>query len=72
MHSSWKGLTMEEIIAELYSDPFSDVIDLELSNSETADSSLPTSSVRKISQSLSGNCTDSEHSSIDISDSDIS
>jgi hypothetical protein len=59
---------MEEIIAELYSDPFSDVFDLELSNSEMADSSLPTSSVWKISQSLSGNCTDSEHSRIDISE----
>ena len=35
MHSSRKGLTMEETIAELYSDPFSDISDLESSDSET-------------------------------------
>jgi hypothetical protein len=32
MHSSRKGLTVEGTIAELYSDPFSNVSDLELSD----------------------------------------
>jgi hypothetical protein len=63
---------MEETIAEHYSDPFSDVSDLESSNAETVDSSLPTTSVRKRSQSLSGDSSDSEHSSTDINDSGIS
>jgi hypothetical protein len=31
-------MTVEETIAELYSDPFSDVSDLELSDAETVDS----------------------------------
>jgi hypothetical protein len=39
MHSSTKGLTAEETIAELHSDPFSEVSDLESHNAETADSS---------------------------------
>ena len=39
MHSSWKGLTVEETIAELYSDPFSDVSDLEPSDAEMVDGS---------------------------------
>jgi hypothetical protein len=43
-----------------------------LSDAETVDSSLPTISVWKISQPLSRDGTDSEHSSIDISDSEIS
>jgi hypothetical protein len=34
MHSSWKRFTVEEIIAELYSDPFSNVFDLELNDAE--------------------------------------
>jgi hypothetical protein len=54
MHSSRIGLTVEETIAELHSDPFSDVSDLEFSDAETVDGS------------------DSEHSSIDISESEIS
>jgi hypothetical protein len=60
MHSSRKGLTVQETIAELYSDPFSNISDLESSDAEMVDSSLPTTSVRKISQSLSGDGTDSE------------
>jgi hypothetical protein len=63
--------TVEETIAELHSDPFSDISDLELSNAETVGSSLPTTSVWKITQSLSGDSTDSEHSSTDISNSEI-
>jgi hypothetical protein len=51
---------VEETIAELYSDPFSDVSDLESSDAETADSSLPITSVQKKSQSLSGDGSDSE------------
>jgi hypothetical protein len=39
MRSSRKGLTVEETIAELHSDPFSDVSDLESSDAETVDSS---------------------------------
>jgi hypothetical protein len=54
MHSSRKGLTVEEIIAELYSYPFSDVSDLELCDTESVDGS------------------DSENSSIDVSESEIS
>ena len=54
MHSSRKGLTVEETIAELYSDPFSDVSDPESSDAETI------------------NGTDSENSSIDVSESEIS
>ena len=34
MRSSRKGLTVEETIAERYSDPFSDTSDLESSNAE--------------------------------------
>ena len=72
MHSCRKGLTVKETIVELYSDPFSNVSDLESSDAETVDSSLPTTSVRKRSQSLSGDSSDRERSSIDISDSEIS
>jgi hypothetical protein len=72
MHSSRKGLTVEETIAELYSDPFSNVSDLESSNVETVVSAWPTTSVRKRSQSLSGDSSDSEHSSIDIDECEIS
>jgi hypothetical protein len=54
MHSSRRGLTVEETIAELYSDPFSDISDLESSDSERV------------------NGSDSENSSIDISESEIS
>jgi hypothetical protein len=54
MHSSRKGLTVEETVAELYSDPFSDLSDLESSDAETVDGS------------------DSENSSIDVSESEIS
>jgi hypothetical protein len=63
---------VEETIAEFYSDPFSDVSDLESSDAETADSSLPTTGVRKTSQCLSGDSSDSEHSSIGIRDGEIS
>ena len=72
MHSSRIGLTVEETIARLYSDPFSSIFNLESNDAEMVDSSLPTASVWKISQSLSGGGCDSEHSSTDISDSEIS
>jgi hypothetical protein len=35
MHSSRKGLTVEGTTAELYSNPFSDVYDLESSDAES-------------------------------------
>jgi hypothetical protein len=55
MHSSRRGLTVEETTAELYSDPFSDISDHESSSTETVDSSLPTTtSVWKISVSFQG------------------
>ena len=72
MHSNRKGLTVEESTAEFYSDPFSDVSDLKSSDGEMTDNCLPTTSVQKTSQSLSGDSSDSEHSSIGISDSEIS
>jgi hypothetical protein len=52
MYSSRKGLTGEETIAEFYSDPLSDISDVELSDTEMVDSSLPTTSVWKISVSF--------------------
>ena len=51
MHSSWKGLTVEETIAELYSDPFSDVSDLESSDAETVDGSDSENSSTDINES---------------------
>ena len=48
MYSSRKGLTVEETIAEVYSDPLSDISDIESSDTETVDSNLPTKSVWKI------------------------
>ena len=51
MHSSRKGLTMEETIAELYSDPFSDISDLESSDSERVDSSDSENSSIDVSES---------------------
>ena len=50
---------MEEIIAELYSDPFSNVFDLESNDAEMVEGSLPTTTVRKTSHSLSGDSSDS-------------
>jgi hypothetical protein len=63
---------VEETIAELQSDLLSDIPDLELSNAEMVGSILPTTSVWKLSQSRLGDGIDSEHSSTDISDSEVS
>jgi hypothetical protein len=62
-----KCLTVGETIAELYSNPLSDISDSESSDIETVDSSLPMRNVWKCSQSRLG-----EPSNTDSSDSEIS
>jgi hypothetical protein len=44
MYSRRKCLTVEETIAELYSDPLSDISDSESRDTEMVDSNLPTKS----------------------------
>jgi hypothetical protein len=65
-------LTVEETIAELYSDPLPDISDSESSDTETVDSNLPTKSVWKSSQFRLGDRSDSEPSNTDSSDSETS
>jgi hypothetical protein len=72
MYSSREGLTVAETVAELYSDPFSDISDIELRDTETVCSNLPKKSVWKILQSHLGDSSDSEPSSTDRSDNEIS
>jgi hypothetical protein len=63
MYSCRKGFTIKETIAELYSGPLSDISDIELSDTETVDSNLPTKSMWKSSQSHFGDSSDNEPSS---------
>jgi hypothetical protein len=63
-------LTVEETIAEPYSDPLSDISDSESSDTGTVDSNLPTKSVWKSLQSHLGDRSDSEPSNTDSSDSE--
>jgi hypothetical protein len=72
MYSSSKVLTVEETTAELCSYPLSDISNTERSDTGTVDSNLPIKSVWKISQSCLGDSSDSEHSSTDRNDSEIS
>jgi hypothetical protein len=65
-------LTVEETIAELYSDPLSDISDTESSGTEMVDSNLLMNSVWKSSQSFLGDSSDSEPSNTDRSNSIIS
>jgi hypothetical protein len=65
-------LTLEETIAELYSDPLSDISDSESSDTGTVDSNLPTKSAWESSQSHLGDSSDSEPSNTDSSDSETS
>jgi hypothetical protein len=58
-------------MAELYLDPLSDISDIELSDTETGDSNLPTKSVWKSSQSRSEDSTASEPSNTNRSDGEI-
>jgi hypothetical protein len=60
-----KCLTLEETIAELYSDPLSDIFDSESSDAGTVDSNLPMKSAWKSSQSRLGDSSDSELSNTD-------
>jgi hypothetical protein len=62
----------KETIAELYSDPLSDISDSESSDTGTIDNNLPTKSVCKSSQSHLGDSSDSEPSNTDSSDSETS
>jgi hypothetical protein len=55
-------LTVEETIAELYSDPVSDISDPESSDPGTVDNNLPTKSAWKSSQSRLGDSSGSETS----------
>jgi hypothetical protein len=72
MYSRRKCLTVEETIAELYSDPLSDTFNSESSDTETVDNNLPTKSVWKSSQSDLGDSRDSGPSNTDNSDSELS
>jgi hypothetical protein len=65
-------LTVEERTAEFYSDPLSDISDIESCDIEMADSNLPTKIVQKILQSHLGASSDREPSSTDRSDSETS
>jgi hypothetical protein len=65
-------LTVEETIAELYSDPLSDISNSESSDTGTTDSNLPMKSAWKSSQSCLGDSTDSEPSNTDSSESETS
>jgi hypothetical protein len=62
MCSGRKCLTVVETIAELYSDPLSDISDSESSDTGTVDSNLPTKSAWKNSQSRLGDSSDSDPS----------
>jgi hypothetical protein len=72
MYSRRKCLTLEETIAELYSDQLSDISDSESSDIGTVDSNLPMKSAWKISQCRLGDSSDSEPSNTDSSDSETS
>jgi hypothetical protein len=72
MYSRRKCLTVEDTIAELYSDPLSDISDSESSDTGVVDSNLPTKSAWKSSQSCLGDSSDSEPSNTDSSDSETS
>jgi hypothetical protein len=72
MCSRRKCLTVEETIAELYSDPLSDISHSESSDTGMVDSSLPTKSAWKSSQSHLGDSSGSEPSNTDSSDSETS
>jgi hypothetical protein len=72
MYSRRKCLTVEETIAELYSDPLSDISDSESSDTETVDSNLPMKSAWKSSQSRLGDSSDSEPSNTGSSNSETS
>jgi hypothetical protein len=69
VYSRRKCLTVEETIAELYSDPLLDISNSESSDAETVDSKLPTKSAWKSLQSHLG---DKKPSNTDSSDSETS
>jgi hypothetical protein len=51
MYSSGNSVTVDDTIAEIYSDPFSDISNLKSSDTEIVDRNLPTTSVWKSLQS---------------------
>lgn len=64
MYSSGNSVIMDDTIAETYSYPFSDISNLESSDTEIVDRNLPTS-VWKSLQSCLVDVTDSEPSGMD-------
>jgi hypothetical protein len=72
MYSRRKCLTVEETIAEIYSNPLSDISNSESSDTEMVDSHLPKKSAWESSQSCLGGSSDSEPSNTDSSDSETS
>jgi hypothetical protein len=65
MYSSGNSVIVDDTIAEIYSDPFSEISNLKSSDTEIFDRNLPTASVWKSLQSCLVHSTDIEPSGMD-------